>query len=239
MTALIIIGVVLCLLAALLFLKASIVIKYKEEVELYVKVLFFKIPILPKKDDIDYRDYSLKKLKKKQAKDAKKEKKKANKKDKKQTKKAAGDKAAKKNADIVSSVTFIIELVKILTKKFFGHLKIEVTRIILTVATDDPAKTGVLYGACCAVISQLLELLDRITTLRRRGKHEVSVNADFLPGKISCDIEIRFSLRVIGVLDIGFALAYNYIKDKFKKQKAIAQSEQDKDTDKNGGDQNG
>lgn len=236
MTALIVICIILCVVASLLFLKASIVIKCNESVELYVRVLFFKIGILPKKSGVDYRDYSLKKLKKKQSKDSKKAKAKADKKSKKQAAKQGGK---KNKADLASNITFIIELVKILLKKFFGHLKIEVTRIVVTVSTDDPAKTGVVYGAVCAGVSQLLELLDRITTVRRRGKHEVNVRADFLPGKISYDIELRFSLRVIGALDIALSLAYNYIKDKLKKQKSKPPVKAEKDTQENGGETNG
>jgi hypothetical protein len=219
MTALTVIGVICLVLIALLALKASIVIKCHDIVELYVKVLFIKIKLLPKKK-LDYRDYSLKKLERKKKKEEKKALKQERKKQEKQKEKTNGTQTQtkKKKPDILTNLSLITDLVKIFLKKFSAHLHIDVSKMIINVKTDDPAKTGVLYGAVCASVSQLLELLDRATNLKKKAKSEIAVNADFLSGKTTCDIDICFSIRVWGLLDIGISLAYNYIKDLLKKK---------------------
>lgn len=228
MTVFFIISAIIVIFTVLLLMKASVVIKCHDNVELYLKVLFFKFKILPNDKSVDYRDYSLKKLKKKK----KKELRKLKKSKKQQTSDVKKEKNPTKKSDIRENIALITKLAKILISKFFKHLKIDVKKIVVTVATDDPAKTGILYGIVCTGITQLIEVLNAVTNLNSKENSEIDVKANFLPGKTCCDIDLRFSIRMFGIIDIGISLAYNYIKDKLNKQ-----SKESKNV--NGGNKNG
>lgn len=232
MTALIVIGAILLLLAGLLALKATVKIEYKDDVKLTVRVLFFNIPILPKKEKtINPDDYSPKKFRKMMEKKRKKEirawekkqKKKKLKAQKKQQKKLARQKekeerrtggSAKKHKKL--SLTEALELIRTLlstlTSRFSHHLRIELTRINITVATDDAAKTGILYGVVSQSVAYILEILDRVTNVKYAEDAQVSVDADFCSDKIRADVCIAVSLRVYHVFDILFRTLFRTVR---------------------------
>ena len=63
MTALIIIGIVLLLIAGLLFLRATVFIDYREQVTLSVSVAGIKLALLPRKEKkINIKNFSVKKF---------------------------------------------------------------------------------------------------------------------------------------------------------------------------------
>ncbi len=66
MTALIVIGIIVLLIAGIMLVRATVYIDYRDEVRLTVAVAGIKIKILPKKEPkpIDPNDYSPKKFKK-------------------------------------------------------------------------------------------------------------------------------------------------------------------------------
>jgi hypothetical protein len=79
MIALYIIAGIILLFLGIGFLRATVTIEYKDDMAIAVKVLFFNIKILPKKEKkpLDYSKYSAKKLRKLIKKQELKEKKKS------------------------------------------------------------------------------------------------------------------------------------------------------------------
>lgn len=203
-------------------ISARLVLAYSDTLTLYLKFLFFKIKIVPTPPKkVSLRKYSLKRYKKsiekERKKQAKKGKKKENTSDK--HKVAAKERSSKSEnkrtaSDILELVNTILAVVKKLLASFGKHLKIKTVRLRITVATEDAAKTAVVYGAVCQAVSYIMELLYNITGFTVSKSGEVTVEPDFTAEKSSADIKVVFKLRVWHVLAMLAAGALAFIKKK-------------------------
>lgn len=232
MIALIIIGIILLIFVGILALKATIKIEYCDEVMLEVKVLFFRIKILPKgepkKPDPSkftakkYRKLLEKKRKKEEQKALKKKQKAEKKKQKKAAKKAKKEEQKlaeniakpKKKRSLIDNINLIKEILSVVLGRFARHLRIRLTRIKLVIGTDDAAKTAMLYGAAAAGVSCIVEMLDNVTNIEYTTDADVSVDADFTAEKITADVKIEFSLRVWHLFDIALRALCALVKNK-------------------------
>lgn len=226
--ALKIIGMILLFFALLLSLKATVTVEYNGEVALFVRVLFVRLRLFPKKEKKHPHSMSERKArrikasleKKKAKKQAKKEKKKAEKKEKEAIKKQ-GKKQKRSVSEILDIISLVAALVGTVTKKFFGHLKIKLARIHLTVGTGDAAATAIAYGAITQAVNVLFPLIEDIPTVTLPKAKDISVNADFTAEECEIDLKICFSLRVWHLLHVGFAALITAIKHFFKRQKRL------------------
>ena len=218
MTALKVIFIIALVIAALLLTRIKIVIEYADELILSAKVLFFKIKIIPKKEKkVKPSAYTKKKLLKRQKKEADKEKKRLEKKAaKKAGAKEAGAQSEKKKPPILDTVRLLRLLLSIFLRRFFGHLRIDLARLNITVGGEDAAATAITYGYLCQSVAYLVEILDRFTNLKRTRKTEISVRPEFTAEKTVLDLHIAFSLTVAQALDIVFRTAFGYVKTKMK-----------------------
>ncbi len=82
-----------------------------------------------------------------------------------------------------------------LFKQLGKHWKIELLRLRVLVATDDAARTALLYGTVCTLV-QPVQLLARGAPRVNRKKVLVSVGSDFLADKPELDAELCVSTRV-------------------------------------------
>jgi len=220
MTALKVMIIIALVIAALLLTRIKIVIEYADELILSAKVLFFKIKIIPKKEKkVKPSAYTKKKLLKRQKKEADKEKKRL---EKKAAKKAEAKEAGaqsekkKKKPPILDTVRLVRLLLSIFLRRFFGHLRIDLARLNITVGGEDAAATAITYGYLCQSVAYLVEILDRFTNLKRTRKTEISVRPEFTAEKTVLDLHIAFSLTVAQALDIVFRTAFGYVKTKMK-----------------------
>lgn len=237
MPALIIISSIVLLLAFLLSLKFTLTVAYAGEVQLWARVLFLKIRLVPAKEKRLPRSMSAAKarrLKKRRIKKLKKkiEKQRSKEEEKKQKKHdvAIGKEEEKKRspADILDIISLVCNLVTKLVAKFLGHLRIRLARINIKVASDNAATTAVLYGAVTQAINVLFPLLDGIKTLRTPKNSDINVYADFCSEEPEIDIEISFSLRVWHLLHVALVALVQLIKYYFK---SAARQDGDSDTD--------
>lgn len=214
---LITLAVIVGLLIFLLSLRAKVTIDYREELTLTVTVLGIPFRILPAREkNVNVKQYSPKKMRELERKAAEKKRKNAPK-EKQKAELKAKQKAAAKNkpkAPLDQTLRMILELLKIFFVRFGHHLHIHLTRLRLTVATGDAARTAILWGAVCPTVHAILELLDRGTNLHFCPNSDIDVRADFVGEKITADICIAFSLRVWNLLDIGLRLLFGYLKHK-------------------------
>lgn len=226
MVALIVTGCILLFFALLLSLKATLSIVYNGEVALYLKVLFVRIRLLPKKDKKKGpHSMSVRKAKKIKEKILSKEEKKRQKKLEKQRKKqeekearASGKTKKKSVSEILEIIRDVTDIVKAVTKTFFGHLKVKVTRLHITVATGDAATTAIAYGAVCDALLHLFAILESVDGVSLPGRKNVSVNADYLSDSSAFDIKVSFSLRVWHVLHVGAVALIKLVGYLLKKQ---------------------
>lgn len=208
MTALIIIFFILLLIALILLIRIKVVIDYKgEDIRLKLHILGIPIRLLPrkqKKKKIKLSDYSYRNRQKALQKKPKKEKK------KKESIKI------KEKPPISEAIPTIAEIVKYLLKKFFGHLRIDVTEIKITVGTDDAAKTAIMFGIVNQAAAALFDLLSTITNVKKNRKNEIAVYADFTSEKTNININLGFSLRIWHLFSIAFGALFKYLKNMLK-----------------------
>lgn len=247
MTALIVFGIIVLFFAFLLSLKATVTIAYCGEVELSVRVLFFKIKILPARKKKYPQSMSAKKarrIKEKREKKAAKKlaKKKAKKEQKEEEKRAVASGKVKKErktaGEILDIISLVAELIRAVIGKFFGHLRIKLARIRMKIATGDAAATAIAYGAVTQAINVLFPLIDQIKTVRTPKNRDIDISADFCSDESEIDIEISFALRVWHLFHVAFAALGKLIKYIFKtvrrKIRKNAKAEYDSKTNKVG-----
>ena len=205
-------------------MRGIVTVEYNGELALSVRVLFIKIKILPKKDNRKkVRSMSRKKserierqLKKKAD---KKQLKKAAKKEKKESEKKEKEKKKVSLSGILDTVSLITSIVRAALGSFFGHLRVDVAKFKITVATGDAASTAVAYGAVSQAVSYLLALFKDNKRVKGLKTAEMDVVCDFLGESPSADIKISFSIRVWHIFHLAFASLKALIKHKFNSLK--------------------
>lgn len=220
----IIIGIILFLILLVLFLlllKVKINIILDESLTVYVKALFFKIKLFP----------SSKKKKGKPKKEKKKKKPKPSK-DKKTSEAPDKEKEAAAKPTIIDYIGIILDVVKLFFRRFAKHLHIRLATVYIKVASPDAAQTAMLYGATSQAVAYLVEGLNAITNLDRLKSSHIEVFPDFSSDKLEAKINITFSIRLIGVVDMGLRSLFRFLKLKKRasaSRAAKARSKQLKD----------
>ena len=156
------------------------------------------------------------KIKKKLEKKAEKKRLKAEeKKRKKQAKKELAENEPKKKkslSEILDVIRMITDTAKKSATTFFGHLRVDVARLHVNVATGDAATTAIAYGAISEAAFYLFEILEPLDGMSMPAKKDVSINADFLSDSFTADIKISLSIRVWHVFHTAFAALGKLIK---------------------------
>ena len=182
----------LLLLLFLLLVRLRLSFIYGDDIRAYLQILFVKIPIYPKKEKVQIKDFSYKRLKKR--------KEKAN-------AVAAKQPATKKKGSITEQIELFTNLITSLYSPFLRYFRLDVHRLRITVATGDAAGTAILYGAVSQALAYLLALLDRHTNLHPAHRADIGVYADFLGEKCTVDCNLTFSLRVYQLIHLGLKFA--------------------------------
>ena len=219
MIALYIISAILLLLLLVAVLPVTLTVKYREELLVEMSVLAIKRRLYPKeKKKVKISDYSKKNIEKRRKKALKKKLKTEKKRQNKQKNQKSGATASPaKKRSVVDSLELIKELLSTLIPKTAKRVKIKATRIIINVATDDAAKTALLFPAVNGAVLGLVAYLDNASKFKNLDKSNIAVKADFISEKTTADIEISFSLRSKHLIEILFASALKYVTEKNKK----------------------
>ena len=208
-TGLIILIGILLFVVALLSINIGVIVDYKEEHFIYVKALFIKIKIYPKK-----------KKKKKKRKKNKQSKKEEQKNDAKTPQSSSKPKKKKSALSVPSILWKMRETVLILIKKLFGYLHFKFIRLNIVVSAEDAAKTALLYGASAQGISYLLEILDNISNVEIEKHSRISLTSDFINQSPYFDGEIFLYIRIINLIKVLFLALKAYIKALINKKKS-------------------
>ena len=172
-----------------------------------------------KKDGKNVRSMSRKKSERIERKLKKKaDKKRLKKEQKKEIKEAEKKEKEKKTSisDILSTVSLATAVAKAALGSFFSHLRVDVAKLKIKIATGDAASTAVAYGAVTGALSCLFALLENNKNVRFTRKAEMDVVCDFLGESPSAEIKISFSLRVWHLLHVAFSALKRFIKHKLK-----------------------
>ena len=205
--------IVLLLIVALFFVRIKFDIILESDILVRLNILGIKIPLYPAKEKrIDAKKF-----------------KKGYPKEKEQT----ADKKTKKKKSYVSTneekiplgdkISTLLSLIKVLLSRFFKHLRLDISKIIVVVGTSDAATTAITYGIISQSVAYLLEFLDQNLTISKKRSGEINVLCDFTSNNTLYDVYISASLNIWQILDIGISLVYNYLKgiDVFNIKKSI------------------
>lgn len=228
LTTLITVLAILLVLILLLSIRIRITIEYNETLCVYVRVLhLIRIPITPSKEKKTklsaYTDKAISKREKASKEKAirKEQKKQEKKKQKAEKKKRLKEhpEEAKQERTLSENISLITDIVKVLLRRFFKHLRIDLSRIHISVAGSDAAQTAILYGVICQAIAYLLELLGRFKTVTTPDFSDVSVTPDWIGEKTTVDMKLSFSLRIWHLFDLIFRVVGRAIKHLFRDMK--------------------
>ncbi len=233
MTGLIIFGCILLFFVFILSLQAKITVEYSDDIRLSVRVLFIRIKILPsKKQKKGPTSMSKKKAEKIRAalkkKALKKQQKSADKKKKKQEKKEhlAKHPEEKKKlsiSEILGLVAMARDVLAAVIKTFFGHLRVDVARLHVNIATGDAASTAIAYGAVSQAVLYFYEVLEPLKGINLPDVKDAGIHADFIGESTTLDLKVSVRIRVWHIFHVAFAALGKAIKHlvkmKFKKSK--------------------
>ena len=131
----------------------------------------------------------------------------------------------KEKVPLSRQIERITRLLSRMVDRVHGALTLRTRRVIVTVSTDDAAKTALLYGAVSAALAGLIEFLDRsILRVKTRGRDLIDVRADFVSGKSKAEIDLVLYARVAGMLRVLFAFLTSGVTKKRKPKKKTKQS---------------
>ena len=215
MTALIVIGCIILFFAFILSLRAKITLEYNDELSLFVRVLFVKIKILPKKKKKrgphSMSERKAAAIKKRLAKKADKTRLKKLEKAKRKKEAQKGKPRRRTLDEILEMIDAVRDIVGAAAKTFFSHLRIDLARLHITVASDDAATTAIYYGVICDALTHLLPVLESTKGFRTPGAKDISVSVDYLAEHMTADVKISMSLRVWHVLHVALAALRRYV----------------------------
>ena len=215
----IILGILL-LIFLISLIRVQVFALYSQDLTLTLKILFFKIKILPQPEE--------KKEKEKKPKKEKKEKKK-----KKEEEKPEKDKKEeKKKPSLIAElkdkhgVTGLIELFRSaaniatgMLKGIISHVVFERLDVGIMLSGEDAASVALTYGKVCSALYPAINILASATVCR---DYNISIEPVFDPEKpteVYADVHVY--LRIIFVLGAalkaGFRFLFLFLKAKFKK----------------------
>ena len=219
MTGLVVFACVMLFLVLLLSIKARIILEYRDEVTLTVRIMgLFSLRILPKQEKKPKGPHSMsrrkaqrikRKLEKKAAKKAAKKRKKqlekeAKKAEKEQEKREGKPKKSLTVPDVLDLIHLVAAVLKTLVGTFFKHLRVRVARLRITVATGDAATTAIGYGAITQALEVLYPYLEQIPTFRFPELSDIDVGIDYLKDSPEVDLRMEFTLRLWHVFAVLF-----------------------------------
>lgn len=206
MTAVYILAGIFAFLLLLLLIKATVCISYCGDIEVKIKYLFLRKTVF--KGVIGKKDKGTRHAEEQTQKKPKKEKKKKEKEQPELVRPPLGE-----------LMDTALAAVKKTLKKLGKSAKLEKAYLRCRVATPDPAKTAVLYGAVSGAAGDLFALLD---SLKRRSKKcgavDFAVEPDFISEEfdLAADVRVSFVPLKLLIAAISGWLGYKKIKRMWK-----------------------
>ena len=106
-------------------------------------------------------------------------------------------------APLTDKISYVTDLAATILRRSLSHARVRVDRLTVTVASDDAAKTALLYGAISPLLSFLLETLEQFSHLRIPQNAPIGVAPDFTSEQTRANIRLHFRLHVLHLLDIA------------------------------------
>jgi len=107
---------------------------------------------------------------------------------------------AKEHGAELPKVRDLIKLAKEIFSKLRNKLTVDILKIDIQPASDDPFKTAMMFGGIGAGVGILISALENLFVVKRK---EIFVIADFSSNLTRMYIEVQLSLRIIQILFIA------------------------------------
>jgi hypothetical protein len=199
---LIILAVFALLVTLALSLRIRITVEYKDELKVTLRALCFKRQLIPKeKRGPKY----MSRARAKRIKERLKKKHRRRKSQISSTKKEISAQSKESFGSMLDVISAIKDIIFTLLSKFFSHLRVDVAKFHINIATGDAASTAITYGAVCDALLHLFAILEPLKGFELPKTRDISVNADYLSERTTADIKISFSLRVWQIIHIILA----------------------------------
>ena len=194
-----VIAVIACLLL-LLLCPIRVTLQYDEDLRVTLSYLCFRRVLYPEEDEVRLSDYTPRRVRRRRRK--------AFRKKQLEKQKAALQKKEKEKTEETSlrqkirTVRLFLHILRELYRPVISAVRIRVYRLYAKVATEDAAKTAILYGVAAQGVAYLLELLEDHTKTKIDDRY-VGVYADFCDTETAFDVKIRFSASPLRLLLVG------------------------------------
>ena len=205
------------LIILILLTPATVDIKLKDELTVFLKIWFVKIKLTPKKEKpIKLSDFKIARFRKRRLKEQRRyllsrpKKKSGHITDKEEKEKPKY--ALKENVRYGLDILRIAVLKAI--KKFGKHLRISLYHLRITVGGEESDKTAVTYGCICQGVSYLTKIFDSHLNTRYPGRTEnrIFVGADFTSPKTKIDLHISFRIKIWHIASVGLSGLFGFLK---------------------------
>lgn len=210
------------LLLLILLLRVRILFSYSDttDVSVILQILFFRFPIYPKQKTVQVRRYTYRRYRKRLLKQRQKEAK------GKQPAATSSKARKKKTYPFKDNIRLYQYLLQRLYKRFLHHFRIDVAVLRISVATGDAAKTAIATGIVSQAVAYIVEILENHTNFHRGYRADISVVPDFLGEKSRASCNIKFSLRVFQIVDLGIRFFYHYLIGRMSRQASVKNKEE-------------
>lgn len=213
-----ILGVLLLGLVILFFGTAHLRVICQEDVSVGLQVLFLRFRLYPQGgwSDAPRRfcrnpNRALAKEMRRQRKDAKRAEKKRQKK-----KRKAAETAYLPKPNLADNLTMVLALTKDFYREAKGKIAIRALRIHVVVASDNAAKTALLWGGVSASATLLLDWIDTHFAPIERAPGDIAIRPDYNETVSGADIDLVFSITLWRALRIALSLRDRYTEEKTK-----------------------
>lgn len=193
------------LILFLLMLRVHFRIVYEGELKMTLRVLFFRFNIDPFAKKVDLKQFSSKGISKKLEKERKKNEAAFEKERKKKLKSEKKPKEKASLEQILNTVEFASDVLKSVVTRFFKYLRINLAKLHLIVATDDAAKTALMYGVAVQSVQYVVKILDNISNFYPENNTSIFVDCDYCSESSSLSLDISLSLRLWHIIAVALS----------------------------------
>lgn len=212
---------VILLILVLLLLPISLTAKYDGTLSIYVRYLFIKYVFYPEDESVRLSDYTPRKIRKKRKKAREKRRLEARlsaeQRELLRQKEAEEAKKKEEDEDTLKKVIRYLRLFLYVMRNTYRRIRVRKFRV--TVATDDAARTAILYGVTSQAVAYLLAITQTYIEYKV-DEGAVDVIADFSVSRPSADIHFTFYSTPLHLLLLA-------LRSVMKSAKADAQEKED------------
>ena len=198
MTALFIILLIALLICVFLLLRLKLVISCDTNIRVYIRFLFFKFNLYPKKPH------------------------KVKKKNKKKKSKPSAPAPKKENEESIkdngalSKLWLMRKILLTTIEKFLGKLHFKFIRLNVIIGCENAAATALLYGAASQAVAYIIEVLDNISNVDISKRSDISVQSDFISQKSTVNGKIILKISLCHIIYVLLHFVKSIIKSKIK-----------------------